>query len=87
VAAYGVVLFMCAVAYFILVRCLTHYHGGNKVLAEAIGKDRKGALSLLLYPLGVGMAFVHPWFGFSFYAIVALIWLVPDRRIEDRLVK
>ncbi|MES2018734.1 MAG: TMEM175 family protein [Pseudomonadota bacterium] len=85
VAAYGVVLFMCAVAYALLVRCLTHDRGGNKLLAEAIGNDRKGMLSLLLYPLGVGLAFVQSWLGFAFYIIVALIWLVPDRRIEDRL--
>jgi uncharacterized membrane protein len=87
VAAYGVVLFMCAIAYWILVRCLTHHQSGNKVLAEAIGKDRKGVLSMLLYPTGVGLAFVHSWLGFSFYVIVALIWLVPDTRIEQRLAK
>jgi uncharacterized membrane protein len=85
VAGYGVVLFMCAVAYSILVRCLTRQHGENKVLAEAIGTDKKGWLSLLLYPAGVGTAFIHPWLGFAFYVVVALIWLVPDTRIERRL--
>ncbi|MFL6660244.1 MAG: TMEM175 family protein [Massilia sp.] len=85
VAAYGVVLFMCAVAYALLVRCLTRDSGGNKVLAEAIGNDRKGMLSLLLYPVGVALAFVQPWLGFLFYAIVAMVWLVPDTRIEKRL--
>jgi uncharacterized membrane protein len=85
VAAYGVVLFMCAVAYRVLVHCLTSQHGQNKALADAIGNDRKGWLSLLLYPLGVGLAFVHSWLGFSFYIAVALIWLVPDRRIENRI--
>jgi uncharacterized membrane protein len=85
VAGYGVVLFMCAVAYSILVRCLTRQHGENKVLAEAIGTDKKGWLSLLLYPAGVGTAFIHPWLGFTFYVIVAMIWLVPDTRIERRL--
>jgi uncharacterized membrane protein len=85
VAAYGVVLFMCAVAYWVLVRSLTHGHPDNKLLADAIGNDKKGVLSLLLYPMGVGLAFVHPWLGFSFYVIVAMVWLVPDRRIEDRI--
>jgi uncharacterized membrane protein len=85
VAGYGVVLFMCAVAYSILVRCLTRQHGENKVLVEAIGSDKKGWLSLLLYPAGVGTAFIHPWLGFAFYVVVALIWLVPDTRIERRL--
>jgi uncharacterized membrane protein len=87
VAAYGVVLFMCAVAYAILVRCLTRNQHDNKVLAEAIGKDKKGMLSLLLYPMGIGMAFVNAWLGFAFYIVVALIWLVPDTRIERRISK
>jgi uncharacterized membrane protein len=85
VAAYGVVLFMCAVAYSILVRCLINQHGENKALAEAIGSDKKGMLSLLLYPMGVGTAFILPWLGFSFYILVALIWLVPDPWIEKRI--
>jgi uncharacterized membrane protein len=85
VAAYGVVLFMCAVAFSVLVRSLTSHHGENRALADAIGSDKKGRLSLLLYLCGVGLAFVHPWLGFSFYILVALIWLVPDRRIEDKL--
>jgi uncharacterized membrane protein len=85
VAAYGFVLFMCAVAFRVLVHSLTRRQGENKALADAIGTDKKGWLSLLLYPAGVGCAFINPWLGFSFYVIVALIWLVPDRRIEDRL--
>jgi uncharacterized membrane protein len=86
VAAYGIVLFMCSIAYKVLVRCLIHRQSGNKILAEAIGNDRKGMLSLLLYPLGVGLAFIHAWLGFACYIFVALLWLVPDRRIEDRIV-
>ncbi len=85
VAAYGVVLFMCAVAYTLLVRCLTNHHGDNRALAEAIGSDRKGWLSLALYLLGIVLAFVHAWLGFAVYIGVALIWFIPDRRIEDRL--
>jgi uncharacterized membrane protein len=85
VAAYGVVLFMCAIAYSILVRCLTSHHGENKLLADAIGTDKKGWLSMLLYLVGVGLAFVHPWLGAAFYFVVALMWLIPDSRIETRL--
>src|SRR5213595_986739 len=85
VAAYGVVLFMCAIAYTVLVRCLISHHRENKALAEAIGSDRKGWLSLALYLLGVALAFVHAWLGFAVYIGVALIWLIPDRRIESRL--
>lgn len=85
VAAYGIVLFMCSIAYALLVRCLIRQHGENKTLEEAIGTDKKGWLSTLLYLLGVGLAFVHPWLGFAVYVVVALIWLVPDSRIETRL--
>jgi uncharacterized membrane protein len=85
VAAYGVVLFMCAVAYSILVRRLVGNHSDNKVLADAIGTDRKGWLSLVLYLVGIACAFIHPWLGFAVYVSVALIWLIPDRRIESKL--
>src|SRR5213595_862033 len=85
VAAYGLVLFMCAIAYTVLVRSLINHHRENKALAEAIGSDRKGWLSLALYLLGVALAFVHAWLGFAVYIGVALIWLIPDRRIESRL--
>jgi uncharacterized membrane protein len=87
VAAYGVVLFMCAVAYWLLVHCLTSRHGENKVLADAIGGDKKGVLSLLFYPVGVGLSFVHPWLGFAVYILVAIVWFIPDSRIEQRLGK
>lgn len=82
VAAYGVILFMCAIAYSILVRCLISHHKENAALAAAIGSDRKGWLSLALYAIGFGLAFLHPWLGFAVYVGVALIWFVPDRRIE-----
>ena len=85
VSAYGVILFMCAIAYALLVRSLTRHQGENKALAEAIGSDKKGWLSLALYLMGIGLAFVHPWLGFAVYIGVALIWFIPDRRIETRL--
>lgn len=85
VAAYGVVLFMCAIAYSLLVRCLVLHHRENKTLAEAIGPDKKGWLSLALDLLGIALAFVHSWIGFAVYIGVAMIWFIPDRRIENRL--
>ncbi|WP_317205004.1 TMEM175 family protein [Janthinobacterium sp.] len=85
VAAYGVILFMCAISYTLLVRSLISHHGDNTALADAIGPDKKGALSMVLYLLGVVLAFVHAWLGFAFYIGVALIWFIPDRRIENRL--
>lgn len=81
-AAYGVVLFMAAVAYFILQRMLVVLEGRDGPLARAVGPDRKGRLSMLLYGAGVGLAFVHPWVAQCCYVGVALLWLVPDRRIE-----
>jgi uncharacterized membrane protein len=85
VAAYGVVLLMCAIAYTILARSLTAHHSENADLAAAIGKDRKGWISIALYVTGIMLSLLHPWLGFAVYITVAIIWLVPDRRIEGRL--
>ncbi len=85
VALYGFNLFMCAVAYSILVRTLLVHHGQDSTLAQAIGKDFKGYLSLALYFVAIPLSFVNPWIGFSFYVLVAIIWFVPDQRIEKRI--
>ncbi|MGZ3182422.1 MAG: TMEM175 family protein [Telluria sp.] len=85
VAAYGVNLLMCAIAYTLLVRCLTHHHPGNRTLADAIGSDRKGTISLATYAIGIALTFLHPGLGLACYAGVALTWLIPDRRIEARV--
>lgn len=77
---------MCAIAYAVLVRSLISHRKENQLLAEAIGTDRKGNLSLGLYLLGIALAFVNAWIGFAVYATVALIWLIPDRRLEQRLI-
>ncbi|MBZ2209077.1 TMEM175 family protein [Massilia soli] len=84
VAAYGLVLFMCSVAYDVLVRSLSRQQE-NTMLAEAIGSDRKGILSVVLYLSGVALSFVHPWIGFAVYAGAAVVWLIPDSRLERRL--
>jgi uncharacterized membrane protein len=85
VAAYGFVLLMCAIAYSILARALTAHHRENKALAEAIGKDTKGWISILIYIVGIASALLHPWLGFAMYISVAIMWLIPDRRIEKRV--
>lgn len=84
-AVYGGVLFMAAVAYMVLQRTLMALEGPDGPLSKAVGRDRKGRLSPLLYALGVGLAFVHPLAAQCCYVAVALIWLVPDRRIEQAL--
>ncbi|QNA90232.1 DUF1211 domain-containing protein [Massilia sp. Dwa41.01b] len=84
--AYGVVLFMCAVAYSLLARRLTSNHPKNATLARAIGDDRKGRLSILLYVAGVVLSWFSPPLGFAVYAGVAVMWLIPDRRIEATVI-
>jgi TMEM175 potassium channel family protein len=84
---YGVVLFSAGVAYFILVRLLVAINGRDSALARAVGSDRKGAASAMLYLVAIGLAFVRPWLAQVVYLGVALMWLVPDRRIERALAK
>jgi uncharacterized membrane protein len=86
VVLYGSVLIMAALAYTILVRVLLRGHGPESTLAQAIGSDFKGNLSLVLYAVGIGLTFLSPWLGVALFAAVAVLWLCPDRRIEQRLV-
>ena len=79
---YGFILVMCAASYTIMLDLLKKREGEASVIAKAVGGDRKGKLSVFIYLLGIGLAFVHPVLGFLMYAIVALIWLIPDTRIE-----
>lgn len=85
VALYGFVLFMAAVAYYILVRALTRHPDHNPDVVRALGRNKKEILSLVLYLSGIAFAFVHPWLGLALYSIVAAMWLLPDRRIEKKL--
>ncbi len=85
VALYGVLLFMAGLAYYILVRQLVAHEGDNPTLASAIGSDFKGKISLVMYAAAVGLAFVQTGISIAVYALVALLWLVPDRRIEREL--
>lgn len=81
-AFYGGVLFMAALAYLLLVRVIIANEGSNSLLARAIGSDMKGRVSILLYILGIGAAFYSRVLAQLFYVTVALMWLIPDRRIE-----
>ncbi|HKZ67301.1 MAG TPA: TMEM175 family protein [Chitinophagaceae bacterium] len=85
VALYGMVLLMAAVAYYLLAHSLARLHGKNSTLAEALGNDWKGILSVLSYAVGIGLSFIKPWLGFATYALVAAIWFIPDKRIENKL--
>lgn len=86
-AIYGLVLLMAGIAYFILQHTIIAQQGRNSLLAAAIGKDWKGKLSVVLYLISIPLAFVSPWIAIGLYAFVALLWLVPDRRIERVLAK
>jgi len=81
-AMYGIVLLMAAIAYFILQTTIIRAQGEQSLLARAIGNDIKGKMSPILYLLAIGSNFVSQWISGSLYILVALIWLIPDRRIE-----
>ena len=85
VALYGFIAMMAGVAYYFLAHCLANIHGKDSTLAKALGKDRKGILSVIFYILGIGFSFINSWLGFSMYVLVAGIWFIPDRRIEKKI--
>ena len=82
VAVYGVVLLMCAVAYVILQTAIIKSQGPGSLLKRAVGGDWKGYLSPVLYVTGIAVAVPMPWLAMAVYTTVAIVWLVPDRRIE-----
>jgi len=82
-AGYGVVLAMSAIAYVWLQRSIIAVEGAHSKLARAIGRDLKGKISLLLYIVGIALAFVRPWLAIAVYVLIALLWFIPDRRIES----
>jgi uncharacterized membrane protein len=86
-AVYGFVLLMAAIAYYILQRAIIHREGRRSLLAAAIGPDWKGKLSPVLYLAAIPLAFVSPWISNAIFISVALIWLIPDRRIERAMEK
>jgi len=86
-AVYGFVLLMAAIAYVVLERAIIAREGRDSLLAQAVGREWKGKLSLVLYFIAIPLAFVSSWIATGIYAFVALLWLIPDRRIERELKK
>lgn len=84
-ALYGVVLMMCGVAYWILQKAIVAEHGKESLLARALGRDLKGNGSIVLYLVAIALAMPWPLVSNTIYVLVALIWLIPDRRIERLL--
>jgi uncharacterized membrane protein len=87
VASYGVVGLLAAIAYYLLQNRIVALQGRDSALARAIGRDRKGLLSPVLYAAGIALAFVQPWSAIAVYVLVALMGLVPDRRLERALTE
>jgi uncharacterized membrane protein len=87
VALYGVVFLFAAIAYFLLTKTLVAHHGPESVLAASIGSDRKGRASLVIYIAAIPLSFVQPWIACACYVMVAIMWLLPDPRIERKLGK
>lgn len=81
-ACYGIILLMAAIAYYVLQTVIIRSHGHDSILARAIGNDLKGKISPILYVIGILSTWFNPWISGAIYVLVALIWLVPDKRIE-----
>lgn len=84
-AVYGASLLMPAIAYFLLQKAIVHKQGRHSVLAQALGGDFKGKISPVVYLAGIALAFAAPWASIALFALVAIMWLIPDRRIEKAL--
>jgi uncharacterized membrane protein len=81
-AVYGIAFLMPGCAYYLLKEAMIRLEGPDSTLARALGRDLKGKISLVFYAAGVALAFVNPWLAIAVYLLVALMWLIPDRRIE-----
>jgi len=85
VMIYGVVLLLAGAAYYLLTRALIAHHGKKSTIATALGPDFKGKVSLVIYAVAIPLAFENAWISCALYVLVAVIWLIPDRRIEKTL--
>lgn len=86
-AVYGAVLLLAALAYYILARALVALHGRDSALERALGRDSKNIVSAIAYLIAIVLAFIYPWVSDALYVAVALLWLIPDRRIEKRMAE
>ncbi len=87
VTLYGVVMLMAAIAYYILSRALIRHDGNDSALAKAVGSDFKGKISIVFWAAAIGLAFWNHWISLGIYILVAVMWLIPDRRIEKTLAE
>lgn len=85
VALYGTVLWCAGLAYYTLTRTLIAHHGADSVLATALGSDTKGIASLVVYTAAIPLSFIATWLAFALYVVVAVMWFIPDRRLEKSL--
>ena len=83
---YGISLIMCSIAYGMLVVVLVKHEGKNSLLAKAVGNDFKGRMSTVIYAIAIALAWLNPCVSFTLYVVVAFIWLIPDRRIEKKII-
>jgi uncharacterized membrane protein len=86
-SVYGFILLMSAISYNILQNIIINYEGKDSVLAKAVENDNKGKISLVCYVLAIPLAFVSSWISGALYITVALLWIIPDRRIEKQIIK
>ena len=86
-ALYGVILLLAAIAYLVLQHAILVQEGSDSILAAALGNDWKGRLSPLIYGIAIPLAFLHPWIAGALYVFAAVLWLIPDRRIERSLAR
>jgi uncharacterized membrane protein len=87
VILYGCILIMNGFAYNFFCQVLIREAGPDSTLAKALKKDWKGRLSVIIYSIGIGLSFLNPWLGFCTYIVVAVMWFIPDRRIENRIAE
>jgi uncharacterized membrane protein len=87
VAVYGVVMLLAGCAYYLLTHALIAHHGKGSTIATAVGRDFKGKISLVIYLFAIALAFENAWISCALYVFVAVIWFIPDRRIEKTLAK
>ena len=82
VILYGIILLMNSIAYYFLLHSLLALHGKESLLSISVGKDFKGKISSVIYIIGIGLSFINAWIGFALYSFVAMMWFIPDKRIE-----